>query len=64
MKLKIAVFGGDGIGPEVTQEAIQILRAVAELGGHQFTFESGLIGGCVHHGDGLAAGREGAGDGA
>ena len=45
MKLKIAVFGGDGIGPEVTQEAIHILRAVAELGGHQFTFESGLIGG-------------------
>ncbi|WP_213806228.1 3-isopropylmalate dehydrogenase [Granulicella sp. dw_53] len=45
MRLKIAVLAGDGIGPEVTHEATQILRAVAELGGHDFTFTSGLIGG-------------------
>jgi 3-isopropylmalate dehydrogenase len=45
MKLKIAVLAGDGIGPEVTQQATQILRAVAELGGHDFTFVKGLIGG-------------------
>jgi len=45
MRLKIAVFSGDGIGPEVTQEATNILRAVAELGGHDFTFVEGLIGG-------------------
>jgi 3-isopropylmalate dehydrogenase len=45
MKLKIAVLAGDGIGPEVTGEATEILRAVANLGGHDFTFESGLIGG-------------------
>jgi 3-isopropylmalate dehydrogenase len=45
MKLKIAVLAGDGIGPEVTQEATGILRAVAELGGHEFTFVPGLIGG-------------------
>ena len=45
MKLKIAVLAGDGIGPEVTQEATQILRVVAELGGHEFTFAHGLIGG-------------------
>jgi 3-isopropylmalate dehydrogenase len=45
MKLKIAVLAGDGIGPEVTHEATNILRAVAELGGHEFTFEAGLIGG-------------------
>jgi 3-isopropylmalate dehydrogenase len=45
MKLKIAVLAGDGIGPEVTGEATEILRAVAELGGHDFTFDSGLIGG-------------------
>ena len=41
MKLKIAVLAGDGIGPEVTHEATQILRAVAELGGHDFTFTPG-----------------------
>jgi 3-isopropylmalate dehydrogenase len=45
MKLKIAVLAGDGIGPEVTREATQILKAVAEFGGHDFTFSEALIGG-------------------
>jgi len=45
MRLKIAVLAGDGIGPEVTQQATNILRAVAELGGHEFIFVEGLIGG-------------------
>jgi 3-isopropylmalate dehydrogenase len=45
MRLKIAVLAGDGIGPEVTHEATNILRAVAELGGHEFLFVPGLIGG-------------------
>src|SRR3984893_17257476 len=44
MRLKIAVLAGDGIGPEVTREATNILRAVAELGGHEFLFVPGLIG--------------------
>ena len=45
MRLRIAVLAGDGIGPEVTGEAIKILQAVAELGAHEFSFELGLIGG-------------------
>ena len=45
MKLKIAILAGDGIGPEVTREAVKILKAVAEFGGHEFTFAEGLIGG-------------------
>jgi 3-isopropylmalate dehydrogenase len=45
MRLKIAVLAGDGIGLEVTREATNILRAVAELGGHEFVFVEGLIGG-------------------
>jgi 3-isopropylmalate dehydrogenase len=45
MRLNIAVLAGDGIGPEVTLEATNILRVVAELGGHDFTFIPGLIGG-------------------
>src|SRR5215469_11004758 len=32
MRLKVAVLAGDGIGPEVTREATNILRAVAEFG--------------------------------
>lgn len=45
MRLRIAVLAGDGIGPEVTHEAIDILHAVAEFGGHEFEFVHGLIGG-------------------
>jgi 3-isopropylmalate dehydrogenase len=45
MKLKIAILAGDGIGPEVTREAENILHAVAEFGGHEFTFTPALIGG-------------------
>lgn len=52
MKLKIAVLAGDGIGPEVTQEATNILRAVAEAGGHEFTFSAALIGGVAITRDG------------
>ena len=29
MKARIAVLGGDGIGPEVTAEAVRVLQAVA-----------------------------------
>jgi 3-isopropylmalate dehydrogenase len=45
MKLKIAILSGDGIGPEVTREAQTILTAVAEAGGHDFTFTEAPIGG-------------------
>jgi 3-isopropylmalate dehydrogenase len=45
MKLKIAILAGDGIGPEVTHEAVNILKAVAEAGGHDFTFTEALLGG-------------------
>jgi len=45
MKLKIAILAGDGIGPEVTREAVNILKAVAEFGGHDFVFTEALLGG-------------------
>lgn len=45
MKLKVLVVAGDGIGPEVTGEAIKILKAVSELGGHEFAFHEAPIGG-------------------
>jgi 3-isopropylmalate dehydrogenase len=45
MNLKIAILAGDGIGPEVTHEAVNILQAVAEAGGHDFTFTEALLGG-------------------
>ena len=45
MNLKLAILAGDGIGPEVTHEAVSILKTVAEHGGHDFTFVPLLIGG-------------------
>ena len=44
-KARIVVLGGDGIGPEVTAEAVRVLEAVAQRFGHRFIFESHLIGG-------------------
>ena len=45
MKLKILIVAGDGIGPEVTREAVKVLRSVAEVDGHDFQFTEALIGG-------------------
>ena len=45
MRLKIAVLGGDGIGPEVTREAVRVLRAVADINGHEFLFDEWPVGG-------------------
>ncbi|GFR38952.1 3-isopropylmalate dehydrogenase [Insulibacter thermoxylanivorax] len=42
---KIAVIAGDGIGPEVVNEAIKVLKRVEELYGYRFEFEHGLFGG-------------------
>ena len=45
MKLKVAILPGDGIGPEVTHEAVNILKAIAEFGDHNFSFTDALLGG-------------------
>ncbi len=47
MNYKIALIPGDGIGPEVVQEAVQVLEAIGEKYGHSFTFERVLMGGCA-----------------
>lgn len=40
----IAVIEGDGIGPEVTAQAVKVLHAVAAQFGHLFSFEYCLMG--------------------
>jgi 3-isopropylmalate dehydrogenase len=45
MKLKFTVLPGDGIGPEVTAQAVRVLQAVAATQGYKFEFEEHLIGG-------------------
>lgn len=57
MKAKIVLTPGDGIGPEVVDEARRTLEAVAVRFGHQFTFSEHLLGGCAidRHGTALPA---------
>ena len=45
MDFKIAVLGGDGIGPEVTAEGAKLLEAVGHVFGHGFSLETGDVGG-------------------
>jgi 3-isopropylmalate dehydrogenase len=45
MKASIAVIAGDGIGPEVTTEALAVLRAVATRFGHEFELRESPFGG-------------------
>ena len=52
MHLKIALLAGDGIGPEVTKEAVNALNAVAEFGGHTFEYTPLRIGGAAIDADG------------
>lgn len=47
MKKTIAVLAGDGIGPEVMQEAVKVLKRIGEVFGHEFKLASGLIGGAA-----------------
>lgn len=44
MKKRITVLPGDGIGPEVTAEAVKVLNAIALRYNHFFEFSYGLIG--------------------
>jgi 3-isopropylmalate dehydrogenase len=52
MSLKIALLPGDGIGPEVTAEAVRILKNVAEHAGQAFSFSTHRIGGVAIDADG------------
>jgi 3-isopropylmalate dehydrogenase len=44
MNKRIAVLPGDGIGPEVTAVAVQVLQKIGEVFNHQFQFEEALVG--------------------
>ena len=46
MEKKIVVLKGDGIGPEIVNEALKVLSKVCEKFGHNFTYEEVDMGGC------------------
>ncbi|MCO6498316.1 MAG: 3-isopropylmalate dehydrogenase [Chitinophagaceae bacterium] len=47
MEKKITVIPGDGIGPEVTREAVKALQGIAQRFGHKFDFDYKLMGACA-----------------
>ncbi|MBQ8909535.1 MAG: 3-isopropylmalate dehydrogenase [Oscillospiraceae bacterium] len=47
MDKNIAVIRGDGIGPEIVEQALNVLDKVAELYGHTFTYTDVDMGGCA-----------------
>ncbi|NNC35353.1 MAG: 3-isopropylmalate dehydrogenase [Croceitalea sp.] len=44
MKMNIALLPGDGIGPEVIEQAVKCLQAVEETFNHTFVYKEGLVG--------------------
>jgi 3-isopropylmalate dehydrogenase len=58
MKAHIAVLPGDGIGPEVTAEAVRVLEAVGRRFGHTFELREALLGGCAIDATGTALPEE------
>lgn len=58
MQLNIGVLPGDGVGPEITAEAVKVLQAVSETCGHNLNLEYGLIGGVAIDEQGTALAPE------
>ena len=49
MQFNVLILPGDGIGAEVTREAIKVLERVAEKFHHQLALSKGLLGGIAIH---------------
>ncbi len=47
MNYKIALIRGDGIGPEVVNEAVKVMEKIGEKFGHSYEFVDVLLGGCA-----------------
>jgi 3-isopropylmalate dehydrogenase len=47
VKFKIAVLPGDGIGVEVTAQAVRVVRAIADRFGHEVIMNEYLVGGAA-----------------
>lgn len=48
MDKHIAVLAGDGIGPEVMEQALRVLSTIAEKFGHRFSTTTALVGGAAY----------------
>ncbi|MBK6284099.1 MAG: 3-isopropylmalate dehydrogenase [Draconibacterium sp.] len=44
MKLNLAILPGDGIGPEIIEQAMKVVKAIVKKYNHELTYEYGLTG--------------------
>ena len=44
MKLNIAVLPGDGIGPEIMEQGVAVLNAIAAKFGHEIEYKTAICG--------------------
>lgn len=47
MNIKIAVLPGDGIGPEITSQALRVTQAICDKFGHQLAHKEAIVGACA-----------------
>lgn len=47
MNLNIAVLPGDGIGPEIIEQAMKVVKAICEKYNHGLAYETALVGACA-----------------
>ncbi|HHU63433.1 MAG TPA: 3-isopropylmalate dehydrogenase [Clostridiales bacterium] len=45
--MKIALIPGDGVGPDIIEQAVLVLESIGQKKGHTFEFESYMAGGCA-----------------
>ena len=58
MEYNIAVVKGDGIGPEIVEQAMLVLDRVGEKFGHTFHYQQVLAGGCSIDANGVPLTQE------
>ncbi len=47
MKLKLAVLPGDGIGPEIMEQAMKVVQAICSRFNHQLEYKEAIVGACA-----------------
>ena len=47
MNFNIAVLPGDGIGPEIIAQALEVTKAICNKFGHTMSYKTGLVGACA-----------------
>lgn len=47
MKLNIAILPGDGIGPEIVKQALNVTEAICQKFKHELNYKYGIVGACA-----------------